>query len=172
MEKCFEGIQELIFEERVMVRGMVSAEGERVRFDGEVNVEEGDNKGNVENWLTDVEKQMRKCLKKICKDSVDSYATTKRTKWVTEWPGQIILAVSQIYWTEGVENALKQGDRSSHAISQFEEVLNQQIEDIVVLVRGDLEPQTRVTLKALVVIDVCFFLYPPQPPQEGSSTRS
>jgi len=69
MEKCFEGIQELVFEEGVMVRGMVSAEGECVRFDGEINVEAGDNKGNVENWLTDVEKHMKKCLRKTCRDS-------------------------------------------------------------------------------------------------------
>ena len=133
---------------------MVSAEGEKVRFTGDINVEEGDNKGNVENWLTDVENEMKKCLKKICCDSVESYATTDRTKWVMDWPGQIILAVSQIYWTEGVENALKQGERSANAIVEFEEVLNKQIEDIVYLVRGELPAQTRVTLKALVVIDV------------------
>ena len=154
MEKCFEGIQELIFEDKCMVKGMVSAEGEKVRYEGEINVEEGDNKGNVENWLTDVENEMKKCLKKICNDSVASYATSKRTDWVLNWPGQIILAVSQIYWTEGVENAFAQGDRSANAIVEFEEVLNKQIEDIVILVRGELPAQTRVTLKALVVVDV------------------
>ena len=154
MEKCFEGIQELIFEDKCMVRGMVSAEGEQVRFNGEINVDEGDNKGNVENWLVDVEKEMKKCLKKICRDSVESYAKVKRTNWVVDWPGQIILAVSQIYWTEGVENALRQGERSANAVLEFEDVLNKQIEDIVILVRGDLSTQTRVTLKALVVIDV------------------
>lgn len=62
--------------------------------------------------------------------------------------------MSQIYWTEGVESALGQGERAPHAIAQFEDVLNKQIEDIVILVRGDLSVQTRVTLKALVVIDV------------------
>jgi len=154
MDKCFEGIQELIFEDKCMVRGMVSAEGEQVRFNGEINVDEGDNKGNVENWLTDVEDQMRKCLKKIMRDSVDSYANTKRTNWVMNWPGQIILAVSQIYWTEGVEASFKQGSRSSSAILEFKDELNKQIEDIVMLVRGELPTQTRVTLKALVVIDV------------------
>jgi hypothetical protein len=44
---------------------MVSAEGEQVLYETDIDVEEGDNKGNVENWLTDVEKEMRKCLKKI-----------------------------------------------------------------------------------------------------------
>lgn len=65
MDKCFEGIQSLIFEKGNLVQGMVSAEGEEVRYNKHINVEEGDNKGNVENWLTDVEKEMRDCLKKI-----------------------------------------------------------------------------------------------------------
>ena len=39
---------------------MVSAEGEKVNYEKEIDVEEGDNKGNVENWLTDVEKEMRR----------------------------------------------------------------------------------------------------------------
>lgn len=70
------------------------------------------------------------------------------------WPGQIILAVSQIYWTEGVEHALNQANRAVNAVIEFEDVLQKQIEDIVLLVRGELPTQTRVTLKALVVIDV------------------
>ena len=154
MEKCFEGIQELIFEGGRKVKGMVSAEGEKVHYINEIDVEAGDNKGNVENWLTDVEREMKDCLKKICQDSVTAYANEKRTNWVLNWPGQIILAVSQIYWTQGVEDALGQGMRAANAVIEFEKVLQSQIEDIVVLVRGELPTQTRVTLKALVVIDV------------------
>ena len=154
MEKCFEGIQELIFVDGHVVNGMVSAEGEKVKYINEIDVEAGDNKGNVENWLTDVEREMKDCLKKICQDSVTAYANEKRTNWVMNWPGQIILAVSQIYWTQGVEDALGQGMRAQNSVIEFEKVLQSQIEDIVVLVRGELPTQTRVTLKALVVIDV------------------
>lgn len=60
MDKCFEGIQELIFKNNYIIKGMVSAEGEKVNYEKEIDVEEGDNKGNVENWLTDVEKEMRR----------------------------------------------------------------------------------------------------------------
>jgi dynein heavy chain len=153
MEKCFEGIQQLIFEDRKLVCGMISAEGEKVDYLEKTDVEAGDKKGNVENWLLEVEASMINTLKKICSDSVNSYANTKRTEWVLNWPGQIILAVSQIYWTEGVEDALKKKG-PVEATTKFEEVLQGQIEDIVILVRGELPAQTRVTLKALVVIDV------------------
>ena len=51
-------------------------------FDGKVDVNEGDKKGNVEKWMLEIENVMKKSLKKICKDSMGTYATTKRTDWV------------------------------------------------------------------------------------------
>lgn len=71
-----------------------------------------------------------------------------------KWPGQMILAVSQLYWTQGVENALRIRKNTLSEVSMFEQILQQQIEDIVIMVRGELPTQTRVTLKALIVIDV------------------
>lgn len=154
MDKCFEGIQELIFEDKHVIKGMVSAEGEKVYYEKDIDVNEGDNKGNVENWLTDVETEMRKCLQNICLESSKAYVQTTRTDWVTKWPGQIVLAISQLYWTQGVENALRVRKNTVAEVTAFEKVLQQQIEDIVIMVRGELPAQTRVTLKALVVVDV------------------
>lgn len=82
MDKCFEGIQRVMFSEREEVYGMISAEGEEVLFDGRVDVNEGDKKGNVEKWMLEIETMMRKSLKKICKDSLAAYLTTTRTDWV------------------------------------------------------------------------------------------
>jgi hypothetical protein len=31
------------------------------------------------------------------------YETTPRVEWVRQWPGQIILAVDSIHWTNNVE---------------------------------------------------------------------
>jgi dynein heavy chain len=45
-------------------------------------------------------------------------------------------------------------DESEDALEKYADLLQQQINDVVILVRGDLEPMTRVTLKAMVVIDV------------------
>jgi len=35
-----------------------------------------------------------------------AYKDTQRTIWVQNWPGQIVLAGSSTYWTEGVENGI------------------------------------------------------------------
>jgi dynein heavy chain len=55
MDKCFEGISEVIFDEKDCVTGMISAEGESVPFLKKIDVNEGDRKGNVEKWMLDIE---------------------------------------------------------------------------------------------------------------------
>ena len=42
---------------------------------------------------------MRDTVHDHIKKSIISYANEVRTKWVLEWPGQVVLAVTQIYWT-------------------------------------------------------------------------
>jgi dynein heavy chain len=152
MDKCFEGIQKIVFTDKDEVEAMVSAEEECVQFETKIDVNEGDTKGNVEKWLLECENMMRKSLKTICKESIDAYLGTVRTEWVKKWPGQVVLAASQVFWTEGVEKAIK--DASSGGLEEFVQILDQQIEDIVQLVRGELPVMVRTTIKALVVIDV------------------
>ena len=76
------------------------------------------------------------------------YLDVERCRWVKDWPGQVILCVSQIYWTMEVHNAIKMNLR------RYWQDLNDQLIDIVQLVRGKLTKQQRITLGALVTIDV------------------
>jgi len=150
MDKCFEGISRVKFSDKDEVYGMLSAEGEDVDFITKIDVNAGDKKGNVEKWMLEIETIMRKTLRQLCSESLKDYAKTKRTTWVGNWPGQIILAVDQIDWTSGVENSIKKNG----GLQNYIQILNDQIEEIVQLVRGDLSAGIRITLKAMVVIDV------------------
>ena len=91
---------------------MKSAEGECVDYLKRINVEEGDRKGNVEKWMLDVEAQMMGSLKDLAQNALDAYTKNPRTEWSKMWPGQIVLAVSQIYWTEEVEVAIRDYDNN------------------------------------------------------------
>ena len=55
----------------------------------------------------DVQIAMVNSLKKIMFDGFEAYAKTKRTKWILEWPAQVVLAVNQTFWTMEVEEAVK-----------------------------------------------------------------
>jgi hypothetical protein len=66
------------------------------------------------------------CLQIIA--AMHAYPTRPRTAWVREWPAMVMLAVSQIFWARGVEEALTQGtvqvsarllDNSWHASDIF-----------------------------------------------------
>lgn len=150
MDKCFEGIARVKFSDADEVYGMISAEGEQVELKSKIDVNAGDKKGNVEKWMLEIETVMRKTLRKLVSESLAEYYVTKRVDWTGNWPGQIVLAVDQIDWTTGVEKALTK----ENGLQNYWQTLQDQIEDVVQLVRGDLAPGFRITIKAMVVIDV------------------
>jgi dynein heavy chain len=107
MDKCFEGISKVQFDDKECVYGMISAEQEVVGFNKKIDVNEGEKKGNVELWMLEIEKQMIESLKALAKAALEAYPNTARTEWSKQYPGQIVLCISQIYWTTEVEQAIK-----------------------------------------------------------------
>lgn len=86
-------------------------------------------------------------LKNITKQSIADQ--TERVKWVRNWPAQTVLAVNMLRWTEKAEEAIQ-----GRSIKDFLAKLVAELRDIVVLVRQDLTELERLTLGALVTIDV------------------
>ena len=82
---------------------------------------------------------------------MEAYTISPRKEWVREWPGQVVIAGGQIYWTQEVHEAIRSG---MHGLSDYYEKLSKQLDEIVELVRGKLSKQNRTTLGALVSCDV------------------
>jgi dynein heavy chain len=53
-----------------------------------------------------VEDVMKLSLREEMVKAVEAYPTTKKKEWVLQWPGQIVLAASQIHWTSEVTQVL------------------------------------------------------------------
>lgn len=64
---------------------MISGEKEKVTFNRPINVNEGEKKGNVERWLSEIEAVMIDTLRRIMKQAYMD-ENTKRTDWVRKWP--------------------------------------------------------------------------------------
>ena len=149
LKKCFEGIASLEFTPNLDITHMKSSQNEVVLLDTVISTT--DARGQVEKWLLQLEEIMKSSVRKICIEGLATYASTKRTKWIQEWPGQVVLAVTQKFWTANCHEALRSG---MAAMKTYLQQCTDDINDVVALVRGKLSKQTRTTLGALVVLDV------------------
>ena len=151
LKKCFEGIAGLEFRNDTIITHMISAEKEKVKVKTEIDTVLA--RGAVEKWLLDVEAVMKSSLRDHVAHALEAYKMVPREKFVLDnWPGQVILAVTQIYWTLEVEQALRSEDPA--AVVKYRDQCTQQLEAIATLVRGELSSMARATLSALCVIDV------------------
>lgn len=149
LKKCFEGIAKLTFTEDLDILEMRSSEGEIVPLNDVISTALA--RGQVEKWLVELEVDMKKSVRQMVHNSILDYPKVSRESWVLKWPGQCIQSVGCTFWTSEVTEAINQGNQ---AMMDYHIKCNKQIGKIVDLVRGKLNTQNRITLGALVVLDV------------------
>lgn len=76
-------------------------------------------------------------------EAMVAYPTKTRSDWVLDWPGQTVLCVAMTYWTSQVHEGIRDGEKGLQA---FLTKSNNEIGEIIGLVRGKLSTQTRITL--------------------------
>nr|XP_060504710.1 dynein axonemal heavy chain 3 isoform X1 [Panthera onca]XP_060504711.1 dynein axonemal heavy chain 3 isoform X1 [Panthera onca] len=147
LKKCFEGIAKLEFTDSLEIVGMISSEKETIPFKQKIYPAQA--KGMVEKWLQQVEQMMLASMQEVIRLGIEAYVQVPRNQWVLQWPGQVVICVSSIFWTKEVSQALIE-----KTLPDFLKKSNNQITQIVQLVRGKLSSGARLTLGALTVIDV------------------
>ena len=113
LKKVFEAIHLLEFQKNMEVTAMLSEEGEKVTFVNSFNPAKAG--GAVEKWLIQCEAAQRETVAAMCRDASKAYATSKRTDWMVEWPGQVVLCIGSLYWTSQTEAAIREGTVAAHA---------------------------------------------------------
>lgn len=88
LKKCFEGIAKLHFTEDLDVTQMKSSEGEIVPLVEVIQTSLA--RGQVEKWLSELEKDMKASVYKMVAESVADYPLKSRDEWVLLWPGQVV----------------------------------------------------------------------------------
>ncbi|XP_078250276.1 dynein axonemal heavy chain 11-like [Pogona vitticeps] len=153
--KLFDNVADLKFEEdedteRQTALGMYSKEGECVLFSEHCSCE-----GQVECWLNRLEETMHMTVKKKIMEAVAAYEDKPRDQWLFEYPAQVALTSSQIWWVtdvriafgrleEGFETALKDYNRKQ--IAQLNALIN--------MLLGELTPGDRQKIMTICTIDV------------------
>uniref|UniRef100_H3BBD5 Dynein axonemal heavy chain 17 n=1 Tax=Latimeria chalumnae TaxID=7897 RepID=H3BBD5_LATCH len=130
--------------------GMYSKDNEYVNFDTDC-----DCSGQVEIWLNRVLERMCATLRHEIADAVVTYEEKPREQWIFDYPAQVTLTCTQIWWTtevgiafarleEGYENALK--DYFKKQVSQ--------LNTLITLLIGNLSVGDRQKIMTICTIDV------------------
>ena len=93
MNKCFEGIERLEFDDQKKIHGMYSSMGEYIQFLSVIDPlkrQEGQEIStevrNVEDWLFEVETQMKDSLRSLIRKSGEAYGDgSTRGTWIFGW---------------------------------------------------------------------------------------
>ncbi|KAL0208915.1 hypothetical protein P9112_011502 [Eukaryota sp. TZLM1-RC] len=155
MGKIFDSIAKLDFQESdddsdCIAIGMHAKDGEYVKFSQPVILS-----GQVENWLNRVVEAMQSNLKSILNEAVNTYDASRRSKWIFEYPAQICLVGSQIWWTSDVNYAFqKLVEGSEDALIDYNKMQQKQITELIKLIQGNLDKQTRLKICTLCTIEV------------------
>jgi len=150
LKAVFENMNDLKFEVSQVITKMYSAEKEEIELVNPVDP----NDKKVEFWMGEIEDAMYMTVREVLKFSVIDYKERPRNDWIKSHPGQCVLNGSQIHWTTDVENGFKDGGLAG--ITKIASFLDAQLLDTVSLVSGGekLDKLQRLTLGALIVIDV------------------
>ncbi|XP_036766314.2 dynein axonemal heavy chain 17 [Manis pentadactyla] len=130
--------------------GMYSKEDEYVDFDQECDLS-----GQVEVWLNRVLDRMCATLRHEIPEAVVTYEEKPREQWIFDYPAQVALTCTQIWWTtevglafarleEGYENAIK--DYNKKQVSQ--------LNALITLLIGNLSAGDRMKIMTICTVDV------------------
>jgi len=148
LRKVFEAVVDLEFHDDDTMWAMISAEKEKVNFVKKIDPKER----GVEYWMGDLEKMMTTSVRNVLDISIKEYLDVPRTTWVRQHPGMCVLNGSQVHWTSDVEEGIK--TKGTLGCKEYHSFLAKQLTESVVLVRQKLSKQEKLTLNALIVIDV------------------
>ncbi|XP_078408210.1 dynein axonemal heavy chain 11 [Cetorhinus maximus] len=154
--KLFDNLADLKFEnndkdgDTCEAVGMYSREGEYVQLSTPCHCE-----GQAECWLHDLEVTMQTTVQQEIMEAVAAYEEKPRDQWLFDYPAQVALTGTRIWWTtdvgiaferleEGFETALK--DYNKKQIAQLNALIN--------MLLGELTHGDRQKIMTICTIDV------------------
>ncbi|XP_053308775.1 dynein axonemal heavy chain 9 [Spea bombifrons] len=156
LSKLFDNMAKMKFEgdssegQSKMGLGMYSKEDEYVSFN-----EPCDCSGQVETWLNRVLDSMRATVRHEMTEAVTAYEEKPREQWLFDYPAQVALTCTQIWWTtevgisfarleEGYENAMKEYYKKQVS----------QLNTLITMLIGQLSKGDRQKIMTICTIDV------------------
>ncbi|KFW62348.1 Dynein heavy chain 9, axonemal, partial [Pygoscelis adeliae] len=130
--------------------GMYSREEEYVSFS-----EPCDCSGQVEVWLNHVLDSMRATVRDEMTEAVMAYEEKPREQWLFDYPAQVALSCTQIWWTTEVEIAFARVEEGyENAMKEYHKKQVTQLNTLVTMLIGQLSKGDRQKIMTICTIDV------------------
>uniref|UniRef100_A0A7N8XCZ9 Dynein, axonemal, heavy polypeptide 9 like n=1 Tax=Mastacembelus armatus TaxID=205130 RepID=A0A7N8XCZ9_9TELE len=159
--KLFDNIAELRFKDsekggggeedgEAVAIGMYSREGEYVPFSEPCVCE-----GQAEFWLGSLENTMRCTVQKEIQEAVSAYEDKPREQWLFDYPAQVGLTGSQVWWATDVGIAFERVEEGFEtALKDYNRKQITQLNSLIHMLLGDLTPGDRQKIMTVCTIDV------------------
>ncbi|XP_066487525.1 dynein axonemal heavy chain 11 [Tiliqua scincoides] len=153
--KLFDNTADLKFQDseeksRTIALGMYSKEKEYVPFTAKFECV-----GQVETWLNRLEKMMCETVRQRITEAVAVYEEKPREQWILDYPAQIALTSSQIWWAADVEMAFSRLEEGFEtALKDYNKKQIAQLNTLISLLLGELTPSDRQKIMTICTIDV------------------
>ncbi|XP_031213696.1 dynein heavy chain 11, axonemal isoform X3 [Mastomys coucha] len=153
--KLFDSISDLQFEDNPEVSthkavGMFSKEKEYVPFQAGCECI-----GHVESWLLQLEQTMKDTVRLAITEAIAAYEEKPRELWIFDFPAQVALTGSQIWWTTDVGIAFSRLEEGYEtALKDFHKKQISQLTTLITLLLGELSPGDRQKVMTICTIDV------------------
>ncbi|KAA0725373.1 Dynein heavy chain 9, axonemal [Triplophysa tibetana] len=130
--------------------GMFSKEDEYVPFN-----EPCDCSGQVEMWLNRVLDSMRATVRHEMTEAVMAYEEKPREQWLFDYPAQVALTGTQIFWTTDVGIAFSRLEEGfENAMKEYYKKQVSQLNTLITMLIGQLNPGDRQKVMTICTIDV------------------
>ncbi|XP_078510049.1 dynein axonemal heavy chain 17 isoform X2 [Lissotriton helveticus] len=156
LSKLFDSMSNLEFKkdqnqkpEKVAL-GMYSKEKEYVTFDADC-----DCSGQVESWLNRLLERMCSTLRHNISEAVITYEEKPREQWIFDYPAQVALTGTQIWWSTEVGIAFSRLEEGyENAIKDYNKKQINQLNTLITLLVGSLSKGDRQKIMTICTIDV------------------
>ncbi|NXL65574.1 DYH9 protein, partial [Chordeiles acutipennis] len=130
--------------------GMYSREEEYVNFS-----EPCDCSGQVEVWLNHVLESMRAAVRDEMTEAVVAYEEKPREQWLFDYPAQVALSCTQIWWTTEVGIAFARVEEGyENAMKEYHKKQVTQLNTLITMLIGQLSKGDRQKIMTICTIDV------------------
>lgn len=152
LQKLYDNCESLTFGQGgKIISHMVSEEGEKYEFEIPVKPE-----NNIEDWMFRVEEEMKRTLHVHVKTGVFQYAKEDRVEWISKQLGMVVLVGSQVWWSFAIEDVFKRIAERGEAKAMKQELAreNEDLNNLIALVRTDIPMHLRLAVNTLIILDV------------------